>query len=84
VVSPAYAAKKIASWNDVSDQKARESWWGKAVLDSVPEQTTIGNFAENRYQQETAYFFRCGSGNLLFHCGDRYKSINSTNFLLIS
>lgn len=40
MLSPAHAAKKITSWDDVSDQKARESQWGKAVLDSVPEQTT--------------------------------------------
>lgn len=44
----------------------------------------ISNFAENRYQQETAYLFRCGSDNLLFHCGNWYKSINSTKCLLIS
>lgn len=66
VLSPARAAKKIASWGDISDQKARESQMGEAVLDSVPGQTTISNFAENRYQQEMAYSFRCGSGSLLF------------------
>lgn len=48
VLSPAHAEKNIASWDDISDRKARESQWGKAVLDSVPEQTTISNFAENR------------------------------------
>lgn len=31
-------------------------------------------FAENRYQQEIAYLFRFRSRNLLFHCGDWYKS----------
>lgn len=27
----------------------------------------------------TVYLFRCGLVNLLFHCGDGYKIINSTN-----
>lgn len=46
MLSPAHAAT-TNSWGDVSDPKARESRWGSAVLDSVPEQTATRNVAES-------------------------------------